>query len=166
MATKRSVPSMAESALLRYLQQIFKIKGIEGCGDAYTAIDFIRGSDNAYVPEGLDAECALIYERKNVRGALWSLTPSKDLAMTALEVGDDEGRGYFLISDENLSGADSLFLCAVSINDCQSDAQADITYVINSWSRHGCPRITIGGYHDKKHGGSVHIIAAQLASLV
>lgn len=163
---KRTTPSMAESALLRYLQQIFKLKGIEGCGDAYAAIDFIRGNSDVYVPEGLDSECALIYERKNVRGALWQLTASKDLAMTALEVGDEDGRGYFLISDANLSGAVSLFLCAVSINDCQAEAQADLTYIINSWSRHGCPRITIGGYPDKNHGGSVHIVAAQLASLV
>lgn len=157
---------MAESALLRYLQQIFKLKGIEGCGDAANAIEFLRAADNVYVPEGLDVECAIILERKNVRGALWSLSPSKDIAMTALECGGEEGRGYFLISDENLTGAESLFLCATSINETPEDAQADITYVVNSWTRNGCPRITIGGYRDKKFGGTVHIIAAQLVTLI
>lgn len=155
-------PNLSQSALLRYLGQIFKTTAIRSCRTPEEAIEILTQLDDTYVPEGLDGECAIIYERLNVRGSVWALSRHCRLAQIALELGD----GYFLISDENTSGADSLFLCASSISDTSEDMAADLGYIVKSWCSNGCPTIILGGYEDKKYGGTVHVVAAQLTSLV
>lgn len=155
-------PNLSQSALLRYLYQIFKVQSIKNCKTPEDAIDTLVQLDDIYVPEGLDGECALIYERLNVRGSVWALSRHCRIAQIALELGD----GYFLISDENTSGADSLFLCASSISDNTNDMCKDLSYVTSSWFSQGCPSIIVGGYKDKKYGGTVHVVAAQLITLI
>lgn len=155
-------PNLSQAALLRYLGQIFKTQAIKTCRTPEEAIEILTQLDDTYVPEGLDGECALIYERLNVRGSVWALSRHCRLAQIALELGD----GYFLISDENTSGADSLFLCASSISDTPEDMSADLGYIVKSWCSSGCPTIILGGYSDKKEGGTVHVVAAQLTSLI
>lgn len=161
-SVEHKTPAMSESALLRYLKQIFKTRNIEGCSTVDDALDTLITTDDLHVPEGLDGSCAIIYERMNVRGSVWALSRHCKIAQIALELGD----GYFLVSDENSSGADSLFLCASSINNTEADMSNDIGYIVSNWCSAGCPNIIIGGYKDKKYGGTVHIVAAQLSSLV
>lgn len=155
-------PNLSKTALLRYLSQIFKTSAIKNCREPEDAIDTLNQTDDVYVPEGLDAECALIYERLNVRGSVWALSRHCRIAQIALELGD----GYFLISDENTSGAESLFLCASSISDTPEDMHKDLGYIVSSWCSSGCPTLIMGGYKDKKVGGTVHVVAAQLCTLV
>lgn len=161
-SVEHKTPALAESALIRYLKQIFKTKYLDGCRRASDAIEILNQLDDVYVPEGLDGECAVIFERMNVRGSVWALSRHCRIAQIALELGD----GYFLLSDENSSGADSLFLCASSINESEASMSSDIGYIMTSWCSHGCPNIILGGYSDKTFGGTVHVVAAQLSTLL
>lgn len=153
--------ALSESSLLRYFKQIFKLKKLDSCRDVPAAIAAIEGEFEA--PEGFDTALEVIYERTNVRGTIWTLTEKSTLGKIALEIGEGN---YFLISDDTLSGADSLFLCTVSICACERDRANDLSYMVKTWSKNGCPNILIGGYKEKGTLNTVHIIAAQLKTIV
>lgn len=158
-----SVPRLAESTLIRYLKQIFKVPKLDKCHKVQTAIQMLREVDDLYLPEGLDEDCAIILERSNVRGNLWALREKSELSQIALANGEE---ACFLIPDLTLHGADSIFLCAMYVSETYEDMSANLSECVKSWARRGCPNIMMCGYEDKKYGGVVHIVAAQLKSLV
>lgn len=154
--------AMPETSLLRYLKRIFKLKQIDGCSDAAAAIDCIE-NEAPYVPEGFSSEMTVIFERTNVRGTIWTLTPRNTLGNIALEIGEGN---YFLISDDTLQGDESLFLCTVSVCACDEDRSNDLSYIVGKWAGHGCPNILMGGYVDKETNNTVTLVAAQLKTIV
>lgn len=158
-----TTPKLPETSLIRYLKQIFKVPALEKCRTVRDAIKTLRETDYLYLPEGFDEDCAVIFERTNVRGNLWALTAKSELAQMALENGEDF---CLLVPDATLQGADSLFLCALYVSDSDHDMNIGLSSAVRSWTQKGCPQITICGYRDKQYGGTVHIVAAQLKSLV
>lgn len=118
--------NVSKNSILRYLQQIFKVR-LEQTTDVPEALALI--SDRAYnVPSKLT--CAIwLPERMNVRLELWNLNKKSKIIKYALE------ELYFnevslLISDSTLTGKDSLILLYICTD---SNDTYTIPEIVSDW---------------------------------
>lgn len=161
-----TTPRLSDRNLVGYFKQLFKIPGLSSCRTGQEALTVISQDDTVKAPFGLTDECMLVYPRLNVVGSMQKLTFASNLVRFVMEAGDE---GYFLVSDESLSGVDSLFLCTgifVPFGD-RTILASDLPYVIKMWAAECTnPRILINGATDRSSKDTVCVIAAQLKTLV
>lgn len=121
------------------------------------------------LPEGL-TEAIPVLERHNIANAVINFN-KRSWLYALRELCDEFGSGYFVVSDINLSGKDSLFLIAIQEDASVDTCNKDIQYHIASWCTgvDTIPSIVTGGISKIKMGDNLHYmsaIALQLSTYV
>lgn len=163
MSTTR-VNNASEANVLRYLQQIFKVK-VADCDNVEEALREISSVVDC-IPDGL-TEAILLPQRFNVRNELWNLNIKSYLIKSILEL-IDTNYTSLLLCDSTLQGKDSLILCLAFVCDaCEKDsAISNLSDSIYNWSKKSkvIPRMQISSITHKDE--IIVVCALQLSSYV
>lgn len=162
------VNNVSESNVLRYLQQIFKVK-VSDCESVEEALREISSVVDC-VPEGL-TEAILLPQRFNVRNELWNLTIKSSLVKSILELVDTNYTSL-LLCDSTLQGKDSLILCLAFV--CKEQEKDDAIWSLSdsicNWSKKSkiIPKMQISSIAHKSEDDTEIIVvcALQLSSYV
>lgn len=158
---KRKAPCLADSALLRFLRQIFGYKPVEQFSSFELAVSALV--DNVDVPEGF-SEAILIADRFNIRHEIWNMKLKSEFVQTVLESMDESMCGYMLMVDSTLSGKDGLFLIAAATEDSYG---SDMGYHIAQWNKESAAPISaITGSMAFENNEYLSITALQLSSFI
>ena len=164
---------LSEANAIKFLTKIFKsYRAVDGKevkpGDSETWNDFVSNNEDDYFwPEGL-CESTLLLDRIPVPASILDLSHKSWLVNIATELMVSD-RCYFAITDNMLSGPDSLFLCAAGIYDTADESKDDLSAVITGWVGYGWAKDIpyppmISNSCILKDGKIFSVIALQLSS--
>lgn len=157
----RKPPCIATSVLTGFLKQIFGYRAVSDCPTFESAISSLDNCNEITLPEGFN-ESVLLADRFNLRQELWHMKKNSAFVQSLLECMNEEGFGYLIMVDSTIPGKDSLFLCAITVDACNS---SDPDYHVRSWNRDSAaPVSVITGAVELESNEYLIVTAMQLSS--
>lgn len=168
MTTTRKTPDVSASAIGKYLAQILgdpTFKTCEDINDIHEVLYDAWCRSKYHMPGGL-GDAFIFTERIDIRSAVCELKEKHWLTQQILELTEEDGEEYMLVSDCYLSGKKSLFLICGNTGS-RDDVILYTTEAVQFWMKHapGLPTCIVGmTATGKDKDVFVGVAALQLAS--